>query len=61
MKSLAVSDARQLLKNAGCTFTRSNKHEIWKDAIGRTFALASNHREISPGVARKIYKFVNGK
>lgn len=58
MKKISKSDARQLLKEAGFAFDRTNKHEVWKNpATGKSFPLPT-HREISPGVVRDLKKFI---
>ena len=61
MKSMSIPQARKLLQDAGCSFSRTSKHEIWKNNIGKTFSLSSNHREVSPGVVRDLIKFISGR
>lgn len=59
MKPYKVKEARKILFNSKCTSVRiSNGHEIFKRKDYNTFALPINHRIVSPGVMRKLFKFV---
>lgn len=61
MKSIKLNEARGILKKNGCHLVRTGSHEIWGNQWGQTFALPCCHMEVSPGVLRKMFRFIEGK
>ena len=58
MKPLKLNDARKVLIDSNCVCLRQGEHEIWKNNRGIIFSLPSGHRVVSPGVLRKLFKFI---
>ena len=56
-KSMSTRRAIALLKGKGWRILRTRgSHTVWKSPRGALFTLPDGHREISPGVVRKLMR-----